>query len=154
MGPEASRSSNLRGFEDASDGFGGVDVLEVFSRGRSGACPRGSLEDHPQRAVRSGAMGIEHPQTHDPDGRLVVFDVGSRLHLARRRPWLLDHIDAILDTVARPDHRALDPTPDRERFYRQHIEPGRWLRVVVDYGQDPAWVVTAVEQDNDPRSSP
>jgi hypothetical protein len=25
------------------------------------------------------------------------------------------------------------------------------LRVVVDYGQDPAWVVTAVEQVNDPR---
>jgi hypothetical protein len=31
----------------------------------------------------------------------------------------------------------------RERFYRRHIEPGRWLRVVVDFGEDPAWVVTA-----------
>jgi hypothetical protein len=67
-----------------------------------------------------------------------------------RRPWLLNHIDVILDTVARPDHQTSDPTPGRERFYRQHID-GRWLRVVVDYGQDPAWVVTAVEQDNDPR---
>lgn len=96
-------------------------------------------------------MAFEHPQTRDPDGRLVVFDVGSWLHLVRRRPWLLDHIDVILDTVARPDHRAPDPTPGRERFYRKHIEPGRWLRVVVEYGQDPAWVVTAVEQNNDPR---
>jgi hypothetical protein len=80
----------------------------------------------------------------------VVFDTGSYLHLAGRRPWLLDHIDAIMGAVARPDVRALDPTADRERFYRRHVEPGRWLRVVVDYGEDPAWVVTAVVQDNDP----
>ena len=96
-------------------------------------------------------MSFGHPRTSDPDGREVVFDVGSRLHLVDRRPWLLDHIDVILDTVARPDCRVVDPIPNREWFYRQHIEPGRWLRVVVDYGQDPAWVVTAVEQVNDPR---
>jgi hypothetical protein len=42
--------------------------------------------------------------------------------------------------------------PNRERFYRQHIELGRRLRVVVDSGQDPAWVVI-VEQDNDPRTT-
>ncbi len=96
-------------------------------------------------------MSAEHPQTTDPDGRTVVFDAGSRLHVARRRPWLLDHIDTIMDTIARPDFQSLDPTAPRERFYRQHIEPSRWLRVVVDYGQDPAWVVTAVVQDNDPR---
>jgi hypothetical protein len=87
----------------------------------------------------------------DPDGRLVVFDAGSSLHLARRRPWLLDHVEVILGAVARPDYRVLDPIVDRERFYRQHIEPGRWLRVVIDFSEDPAWVVTAVVQDNDPR---
>ena len=96
-------------------------------------------------------LAVEHPQTTDPDGRLVVFDAGSSLHLARRRPWLLDHVEVILGVVARPDHRALDPIADRERFYRQHIEPDRWLRVVVDFSEDPAWVVTAVVQDNDPR---
>ncbi|HEY4811516.1 MAG TPA: hypothetical protein VIH71_10715 [Solirubrobacteraceae bacterium] len=96
-------------------------------------------------------MAAEHPHATDPDGRLVVFDAGSRLHLARRRPWLLDHVETILGTVARPDHRALDPIADRERFYRQHIEPDRWLRVIVDFSEDPAWVVTAVVQDNDPR---
>jgi hypothetical protein len=81
----------------------------------------------------------------------VVFDAGSHLHLARRRPWLLDHVDAIMGTIALPDHRAADTIPDRERFYRQHIEPHRWLRVVVDFSEDPGWVVTAVVQDNDPR---
>jgi len=49
-----------------------------------------------------------------------------------------------------------DAEPGRQtsalaRFYRRHIELARWLRVVVDYGEDPAWVVTAVMQDNDPR---
>ena len=32
MGPEASRSSSLRRFVDATDGSGGVDVLRAFSR--------------------------------------------------------------------------------------------------------------------------
>jgi hypothetical protein len=105
-------------------------------------------------AVRFWEMSLEYPQINDPDGRPVVFDVGSQLHLAHRRPWLLDHLDVIMGTVARPDHRTLDPIPGRECFYRQHIEPGRWLRVVVDYGQEPAWVVTVVVQDNDPRRAP
>jgi hypothetical protein len=98
-------------------------------------------------------MPVRHPQTTDPDGRIVVFDAGSHLHLMRRRPWLLDHLDVILGTVARPDFHILDPIAGRERFYRQHVEPGRWLRVVVDFSEDPAWVVTVVVQVNDPRGS-
>jgi hypothetical protein len=96
-------------------------------------------------------MAYDHPSTIDPDGRRVVFDAGSHLHLAAKRPWLLDDIDAILDTVARPDLHVLDPTGDRERYYRENPFPGGWLRVVVDYGEEPAWIVTAVVQDNDPR---
>ncbi|MGO9763203.1 MAG: hypothetical protein ACLP1Q_18275 [Solirubrobacteraceae bacterium] len=96
-------------------------------------------------------MVDEHPNATDPDGRLVAFDAGTHLHLARRRPWLLDHVDVIMRTIARLDHRALDAIPDLERFYRQHIEPNRWLRVVVEFSEDPAWVVTAAVQDNDPR---
>jgi hypothetical protein len=41
-------------------------------------------------------MAAEHPETTDPEGRRVVFDAGSRQHLSRRRPWLLDHINVIL----------------------------------------------------------
>jgi len=96
-------------------------------------------------------MAYDPPSTIDPDGRRVVFDAGSHLHLAARRPWLLDDIDAILDTVARPDLHVLDPTGGRERFYRERPFPGGWLRVVVDFSEDPAWIVTAVVQDNDPR---
>jgi hypothetical protein len=89
----------------------------------------------------------------DPAGRRVVFDAGSHLHLARgRRGWLLDQVEAILATVERPDHHEDDPRPGRERFYRQNaLDPGRWLRVVVDFNNQPGWVVTALVQDDDPR---
>ncbi|MGH2986217.1 MAG: hypothetical protein ACRDLO_05980 [Solirubrobacterales bacterium] len=96
-------------------------------------------------------MADEGRQTIDPDGRVVVFDSGSHLHLALGRPWMLDHVEAILDTVARPDFRADDRIAGRERFYRQDIDLRRWLRVVVDFNQAPAWVVTALVQDNPPR---
>lgn len=88
----------------------------------------------------------------DPDGRDVVFDAGLHLHLARRRPRLLSYVDVILGTIERPDYRSEDPEPGRERFYRRDFpEPGHWLRVVVEFNDEPAWVVTAFDQENDPR---
>ena len=92
-------------------------------------------------------------RTTDPDGREVVFDASTRLHLLEgRRGWLLEHVDLILATVSLPDHRADDPRPGRERFYRQNaLDPGRWLRVVVDFNHVPGWIVTVLVQDNDPR---
>jgi len=87
----------------------------------------------------------------DPDGRSVVFDASSHLHLALRRPWLLDHLDAIMATVSGPDVRQHDPRPARERFYRQHLDLQRWMRVVVDFSQEPGWVVTVNVQRHDPR---
>ncbi len=92
-------------------------------------------------------------QVSDPDGRRVVFDAGSYLHLAEgRRRWLLDHVNEVLVTVERPDHREEDPRPGRERFYRENVlRPGRWMRVVVDFNEDPGWIVTVLVQDNDPR---
>jgi len=95
-------------------------------------------------------MVYDHPSTIDPNGRVVVFDAGSHMHLARRRPWLLDQIDVILETVATPELHAIDPIPGRERFYRRHIGSGGWLRIVVDFNEQPAWVVTALVQDFEP----
>jgi hypothetical protein len=98
-------------------------------------------------------MALDHPSTFDPDGRLVVFDIGTRLHLALSRPELVDEFDLILGTVAhRPDHRADDPIAGRERFYRRDLDPRRWLRVVVDFSEDPAWVVTAIVQETPPQN--
>lgn len=91
----------------------------------------------------------------DPDGRRVVFDASSHLHLARGpRAWLLDHIEMILAVVSRPDFHEDDPRPGRERFYRQNIlRPGRWLRVVVDFNESPGRIVTVLVQDTESRKS-
>jgi hypothetical protein len=84
-----------------------------------------------------------------------VFDAGSHLHLALgRRDWLLDEIELIMGAVGAPDHHDGDPRPGRERFYRQNaLNPGRWLRVVVDFNDVPGWIVTALVQDSDPRAT-
>jgi hypothetical protein len=84
---------------------------------------------------------------------MVRFDAGSHLHLVRRlRGALLDRVDDILGTVRSPDFREDDPVAGRERFYRMDFTTaGRWLRVVVDFNEDPGWVVTAFVEDQDPR---
>ena len=96
-------------------------------------------------------MVRDDPCTTDPEGRGVVFDSGTRLHLALGRPDLADEVDLILGTVAHPDHRTPDARPGREHFYRRHLDARRWLRVVVDFNEEPAWVVTALVQQNPPR---
>lgn len=93
-------------------------------------------------------------RTTDPDGREVVYDERARVHLERRRPDLIDQAEAIISAIAIPDHRENDPEPGRERFYRQNpLDPRRWLRVVVDYEESPARIVTALIQQHDPRLS-
>jgi hypothetical protein len=67
---------------------------------------------------------------------------------------MLRHVAAILDAVSRPDIRQGDPAPGRERFYRRDLDPTRWLRVVVDFNQSPAFVVTAFIQDHKPEGKP
>ncbi len=90
------------------------------------------------------------PSTLDPDGREVVFDAGTRLHLALGRPKLAEEVELVLGVVAGPDHREDDPIPGRERFYRRDLDHRRWLRVVVDFNEAPGWVVTAMVQRNPP----
>jgi hypothetical protein len=52
-----------------------------------------------------------------------------------------------------PDYRQEDPGTGRERFHRQNVvKPGRWLRVV-RLNNVPAWIVTVLVQDNDPRQT-
>jgi hypothetical protein len=95
-------------------------------------------------------MTAETRETTDPDGRRVVLDERTEAHLARRRPQILRHTLAILDAIRSPDLREEDPASARERFYRRDLEPRRWLRVVVDFNESPAFVVTAFVQDHPP----
>lgn len=91
----------------------------------------------------------------DPDGRIVEFTERSWQHISVERPQLLHDVDAILAAIAAPDHRERDPNPGRERFYRRRItDKVRWLRVVVDFSETPALVVTAFIQRKNPTSEP
>jgi hypothetical protein len=56
------------------------------------------------------ATHIGHPAT-------ISVSVDRQMVVADHVAWLLDHLDAILDVVERPDHRTDDPLPGRERFY-------------------------------------
>ena len=70
---------------------------------------------------------------------------------ADEHPWMLERLEASRLAVLAPDVHDDDPVPLRERYYRQHLDASRWLRVVVDFGSEPAWVVTVTVQDSDPR---
>jgi hypothetical protein len=99
-------------------------------------------------------MTHNQPSTIDPDGRHLVLDERALRHLRMRRPETAGHIDAILQAVSRPDRREEDPAPGRERFYLEHMFAKRWLRVVVDFNESPAFIVTAFVQDNTPGAKP
>ena len=64
-----------------------------------------------------------------------------------------DHLDAVLETVAQPDHVQPDAIPARTRFYRREVGPSRWLLAVVSYEQQPGRIITALANRKDPRQS-
>jgi hypothetical protein len=87
-------------------------------------------------------------ETSTPEGTVVViFDDTWRDHILDPQEGhaeLAPHLEAVLAAVAAPDHREADERPGRERFYKQDVGPSRWLMVVVDFGQEPARIVTAL----------
>ena len=54
--------------------------------------------------------------TVDPDGRRVVLDAAGRRHIVDEHGELAPHREAVLATVAGPDHRNRDARPGRERY--------------------------------------
>lgn len=96
------------------------------------------------------------PPAFDPAGRHVVLPSRVINKILRGHPEMEDHIDEILVAVAHPDHQERDQYRDarRERYFRNGVGPGGWLRVVVEFeGVQAAEgvVVTAFAQDEDPR---
>ena len=89
----------------------------------------------------------------DPDGRRVALDVAGWRHIVEEHPELARHRDAVLATVAAPDHRGPDPRQGRERYWRRGMGPTRWLMVVVDFTSVPPRVVTAYGNRKDPPGS-
>jgi hypothetical protein len=100
-------------------------------------------------------MTIDDPHAAtvvDPDGHEVVLL--ARIwenKIARDHPELVDQLDAVMQTVARPDHVEPDPLAARTRFYRRNVGPSRWLMAVVSYEQQPARIITALANRKDPK---
>lgn len=98
-----------------------------------------------------GSSGLlERPilgEARTPDGRRVVlFHDTWLLHIlnpvgghAELEPYLA----VVLQVLELPDHREPERWPYRERFFKRGVGPTDWLMVVVDFGDDPARIVTA-----------
>ena len=88
----------------------------------------------------------------DPDGREVVLL--TRIwedKISRDHPELVDHLEAVMETVAGPDHVEPDALSHRTRFYRRGAGPSRWLMAVVSYEQQPGRIITALANRKDPK---
>lgn len=88
-------------------------------------------------------MGSILDSTRTPDGAVVVLTAAAWGHILRRHPEMDMHQAEILETVASPHMLVADPKSERKRFYRSGVGPSRWLRVIVDFNQRPARVVSA-----------
>jgi hypothetical protein len=88
--------------------------------------------------------------TTDPERRLVVLDDLAWAHIVRFHPMMAPHLEAVMAVVRSPDHRERDPRPGRERYFGRGLGPRAWLRVVVDFVEEPGYVVTAFPQDRAP----
>ena len=86
----------------------------------------------------------------DPDGRRVVLDAAGWRHIVEEHGEIAPHRDAVMGTIAAPDHRTADARAGRERYWRRGLGPSRWLLVVVDFSSVPARVVTAFGNRKDP----
>jgi hypothetical protein len=88
----------------------------------------------------------------DRDGREVVLLARIwEQKITLDHPELAGHLEAVMETVAHPDHVEADGLPARTRFYRRDVGPSRWLLAVVSYEQQPGRIITALANRKDPK---
>lgn len=77
----------------------------------------------------------DHTVTDEPRAGTVTDPAGLQVVLLARiwegkitrdHPHLVGHLEAVMETVARPDHVEPDARPARTRFYRRDAGPSRW----------------------------
>jgi hypothetical protein len=85
------------------------------------------------------------------DREIVLLTRVWEQKITRDHPELVGHLDAVVATVAHPDHTEPDSRPERTRLYRRDVGPSRWLLVVVSYEQQPGRIITALANRKDPK---
>jgi hypothetical protein len=83
-------------------------------------------------------------QTKDPDGRTVVLTFGRWRHILQRHPELERSRAAILNAVRFPMTTRPGHADNEEWFYGRCPGPTQWIRVVVHYHPEGAWITTAI----------
>jgi hypothetical protein len=78
-----------------------------------------------------------------PAGEAVVLTAIGWRHILDGHSEMEIYRAEILETVASPHLVLDDPELGRKRFHRFGAGPSRWLRVIVDFNQCPALIVTA-----------
>ena len=79
-----------------------------------------------------------------------MLDEAGWQHIVEEHPEIEAHLEAIMLTVRKPRHSRPDRRSGRTRYWHPELGPSRWLMVVVDFGVDPARVVTAYGNRKDP----
>jgi hypothetical protein len=81
----------------------------------------------------------------DPDGRRVELTDERWAHIVDpdNHPELTDLKAEVLRAVASPDGRAAGREPDELWFYLANVGPSSWLKVVVRFNAERAFIVTA-----------
>jgi hypothetical protein len=123
-------------------------AYELLRYSQHTSCQRTACGD----ATEAGGRRVtERPiltEINTPEGvRVVLFADTWLEHIIAPRTGhteLQSHLAAVLETVSSPDHREADGWPGRERFFKRDVGPSRWLLVVVEYGDEPARIVTAL----------
>src|SRR6476646_9858206 len=95
----------------------------------------------PMAGSRDSDEVIEAVET--ADGLRIVMTASAWDHISFEHPEMADYGWAILETAGNPAIVVDDPRPGRRRHYRFQAGPSRWLRVIVDFNQEPAQIVTA-----------
>ena len=88
-------------------------------------------------------MGSILGSVRTPDGDTVVLTVAVWDHILARHPEMDMHRGEIFETISSPHLVTEDPEAGRKRFYRSGVGPSRWLRVIVDFNQRPARIISA-----------
>ena len=89
----------------------------------------------------------------DPDGRRVELTDERWDHILREHPELRGLRPVVLDAVQTPSHRLPGQAANEEWFLLGSVGPSRWLHVVVAYGEDRGWIVTAFARRSFPGQS-
>jgi hypothetical protein len=88
----------------------------------------------------------------DPDGRRVDLTDERWAHIIRPdgHPDLETLQDQVLEAVAHPDLHLTGRKANEEWFLVAEVGPSRWVQVVVAFGAERGWIVTAFPRRKQP----